>query len=73
MDVSTSENKIINETAYRIINVNKNAVNNTYEYTLNGIPNNILLDSSAVNAYITYAASHPVRYVTNIIDKFKAK
>ena len=68
MDVSTSENKIINETAYRIIGINKNAVNNTYEYTLNGLPNGILLDSSNVNAYITYAASHPVRYVTNIID-----
>ena len=68
MDVSTSENKIINETAYRIINVNKNVITNSYEYTLNGLPNSILLDSSNVNAYITYVASHPVKYVTNIVD-----
>ena len=67
MDVSTSENKIINETAYRIINVVKNVSTDAYEYTLNGLPNTVLLDSSNVNAYIMYAASHPVMYLTNII------
>lgn len=64
---------IINETAYRIIDVSVVEDSNkslpeltTYEYVIDGLPNMTLLDSSNVNAYIMYAAQHPVRYSTKV-------
>lgn len=68
-----ASNHIINETAYRIINVSsnindENRENLIYEYTLNGLINTTLLNSSDVHTYIMYAAQHPVRYSTKILS-----
>lgn len=69
--------KIINETAYRIIDVSKYVIEsedeNTpdyvyYEYTLDGLLNTNLLDSSCIDTYMMYAAQRPVRYSTKIMS-----
>lgn len=76
MDVSLNSSlcgKIINETAYRIIDVNgidqdpSTMIYGGYEYTINGIPNTNLLENPNVQAYITYAAHCPVQYTSKII------
>ena len=64
MDVSTdvSNGQIINETAYRILDVSginydiKNEKYNGYVYTINGLPNTNLLNNKNIHAYIMYAA-----------------
>lgn len=77
MDVSTdvSIGQIINETAYRILDVsginydNENEKYNGYVYTINGLPNTNLLDNENIHAYIMYAAQYPVKYSTKVIGR----
>jgi hypothetical protein len=82
MDVSTesingeiNKGQIINETAYRILDVsginynNENKVYNGWVYTINGLPNTNLLNNDNVHAYIMYAAQYPVKYTTKIIGR----
>jgi len=64
MNVSTniSNGQIINETAYRILDVSginydiENEKYNGYVYIINGLPNTNLLDNENIHAYIMYAA-----------------
>ena len=82
MDVSAesingeiNKGQIINETAYRILDVsginynNENKVYNGWVYTINGLPNTNLLNNDNVHAYIMYAAQYPVKYTTKIIGR----
>lgn len=77
MDVSTNDQygEIINETAYRIIDVSGINYNNEdekyegYVYTINGLPNTNLLDNENIHAYIMYAAQYPVKYTSKIIGR----
>ena len=77
MNVSTnvSNGQIINETAYRILDVSginydiENEKYNGYVYTINGLPNTNLLDNENIHAYIMYAAQYPVKYSTKVIGR----
>ena len=77
MNVSTniSNGQIINETAYRILDVSginydiENEKYNGYVYIINGLPNTNLLDNENIHAYIMYAAQYPVKYSTKVIGR----
>lgn len=82
MDVSTetidreiNKGQIINETAYRILDVSginyddKEEVYNGWVYTINGLPNTNLLNNDNVHACIMYAAQYPVKYTSKIIGR----
>lgn len=66
-DENSSNGIIINETAYRIIDVSTDS-NNNYVYTINGLPNTTLLDSSIVSITIMYDAQYPVKYTSKVIS-----
>lgn len=65
--INVSSGQIINETAYRIIDVNIDSSENTYTYVINGLPNEHLLNNENVHMVIMYAAQYPVKYTTKVI------
>lgn len=71
MDVSVIDNdiintgEIINETTYRIINIDS-SIDGEYVYTLNGLINVDLFVKDNVHTVMTYAAENPVRYMTRV-------
>jgi len=73
--ITIDKGQIINETAYRILDVSginydeENEVYNGWVYTINGLPNTNLLSNDNIHAYIMYAAQYPVKYTSKIIGR----
>jgi len=69
VDVSSGRGEIINEVAYRIVDIEKvdfEIVGFKYVYTLNGLVDMVLIDRDDVTPVLMYAATSMVRYVTRV-------